>query len=58
MEEFNLGIVDWMEVLQTYKTVDGLYCNNNCGSDMIVGLGKMGKLAEAQEAFQLTLDKQ
>jgi len=40
------------------KQVEGLPWNNRVGCELVVGLGKMGKLAEAQEAFALTLANQ
>merc|ERR1711934_175968 len=57
-EEVDSGVVDWVEVLETYKAVEELPWNNDVGSDMVVGLGVMKKLDEAEEAFRLTLEKQ
>jgi len=51
-------VVDWLEVLATYKEVTELPWNNDLGSDLVQGLGKMGKVDEAYEAFNLTLEKQ
>ena len=58
VEEAELGRVDWVDVLEAAKRVTSMPLNNDIGSDMVVGLGKMGKLAHAEEAFQLTLQKQ
>ena len=58
LEEAELGIVDWPEVLSTMKQIEEMPWNNRVGSEMVVGLGKMKRLEEAQEAFELTLSKQ
>merc|ERR1711934_384900 len=58
MGEAELGRVDWVDVLEAAKKVTSMPLNNDIGSDMVVGLGKMGKLTHAEEAFQLTLQKQ
>merc|ERR1712216_290908 len=44
LEDVELGKVNWKEILYVFKTIDDLPLNNDVGSDMVVGLGKMGDL--------------
>jgi len=60
LEDYDCGIIDWREVLWVYKELpqEDMYLNNHIGSSIIVGLGKMNELDQAEETFQLTLERQ